>query len=73
MQELRPGVTVHGLRATFRTWCAESAGVRQDIAEATLGHAIADRVVASYQRGDLLALRAELMTRWAAYLTGAGG
>jgi integrase len=73
MQELRPGTTVHGLRATFRTWCAESAGVRQDIAEAALGHAIADQVVASYQRGDLLALRAELMTRWAEYLTTGAG
>jgi integrase len=73
MHELRPDAVVHGLRACFRTWCAESAGVRQDIAEAALGHAIADQVVASYQRGDLLTLRAELMARWAVFLTGAEG
>jgi integrase len=72
MHELRPDAVIHGLRACFRTWCAEHANVRQDIAEAALGHVIANQVVASYQRGDLLTLRAELMTRWADYLTGNG-
>jgi integrase len=74
LQGLRPGTTLHGLRSTFRCWAAEQAGVRQDIAEAALGHAIADQTVAAYQRNDLFTLRRELMTRWADYLTtGAGG
>jgi integrase len=73
LQTLRPGFSLHGLRSTFRTWAAEAAVVRQDIAEAALGHAIADQVVASYQRDDLLALRADLMTRWADYLTTGAG
>jgi integrase len=68
MQDLRPGMTLHGLRACFRTWSAESANVRQDIAEAALAHVIEDKTAAAYQRGDLLALRVELMRAWASYL-----
>jgi integrase len=68
MQDLRPGITVHGLRSTFRTWAAEATTTRQDIAEAALAHVIEDKVVASYQRGDLLSLRADLMAQWAQFL-----
>jgi integrase len=72
MQAVRPDVTLHGLRSTFRSWCAEQADVRQDLAEAALGHAISNQVVAAYQRNDLFNLRTDLMARWAGYLTGAG-
>jgi integrase len=70
MRDLRPGMTLHGLRACFRTWSAESTNVRQDIAEAALAHVIEDKTAAAYQRGDLLTLRAGLMAEWAVYLTG---
>jgi integrase len=40
MRDLRPGLTLHGLRATFRTWAGEATNVRQDVAEAVLGHAV---------------------------------
>ena len=72
MRDLRPGTTLHGLRACFRTWSAESTNVRQDIAEASLAHQIEDKTAAAYQRGDLLALRAGLMADWARYLTTRG-
>lgn len=69
-QDLRPGMTLHGLRSTFRTWAAEaSRNTRQDIAEAALAHMIEDKTAAAYQRGDLLSLRARLMAEWAQYLT----
>jgi integrase len=70
LQSLQPGTTLHGLRSTFRTWAAEATTTRQDIAEAALAHQIEDKTAAAYQRGDLLALRAELMARWAVYLMG---
>jgi integrase len=72
MRNLRPGTTLHGLRSTFRTWAAEASDgrQRQDVAEAALAHVIEDKTAAAYQRGDLLALRAGLMARWAQYLTG---
>jgi integrase len=63
------GGTLHGFRACFRTWAAEAVNARQDVAEAALGHMIKDAVVAAYQRGDLFALRTELMAQWARHLT----
>lgn len=68
-QTLQPGTNLHGLRATFRTWAAEAISIRQDIAEAALAHITGSATEAAYQRGDLLALRAELMDQWARYLT----
>jgi hypothetical protein len=41
---------------------------RQDIAEVALAHTIEDKTAAAYQRGDLLALRVDLMRTWASYL-----
>jgi integrase len=69
MCELQPGTTLHGIRSTFRTWAAEAASCRQDVAEAALGHAVENKVTAAYQRGDLLALRAGLMQQWALFVT----
>ena len=65
------GFTPHGLRATFRTWCAET-GVRREVAEAALAHS-AGAVERAYQRSDLLAARREVMEAWGELLTGAPG
>jgi integrase len=73
MRTLRPGSTVHGWRATFRTWCSETNAARPDIAEAALAHAQRDQVVAAYQRGDLFDLRAGLMAQWAQFLANGAG
>ncbi|WP_287787804.1 site-specific integrase [Acidiphilium sp.] len=55
--------TVHGLRSTFRDWCAES-GKPREIAEAALAHANRDRVEAAYARSDLIDRRRVLMEQW---------
>ena len=60
------GFTPHGLRASFRTWCAET-GVRREVAEAALAHT-AGAVERAYQRSDLLAARREVMDDWAIVL-----
>ncbi len=60
------GFTPHGLRASFRTWCAETA-VRREVAEAALAHS-AGIVERAYQRSDLLAARREVMDAWAIVL-----
>ena len=62
------GFTPHGLRASFRTWCAET-GVAREVAEAALAHS-AGAVERAYQRSDLLAARRELMDAWAKVLVG---
>ena len=61
-RELGLGGSIHGLRASLRTWCAER-GVDHATAEALLGH-IQPGVVAAYQRGDLLAARRGVLERW---------
>jgi integrase len=59
--------TVHGMRSTFRDWCAEATNYPRELAEAALAHALRDKVEAAYQRGDLLEKRRRLMVDWAAF------
>jgi integrase len=59
----------HGLRSTFRDWCAEN-GQDDDAAEAALSHAIGGKVKRAYRRTDLFTARGPLMQRWADYVTG---
>ena len=61
------GVTVHGLRSTFRDWCGDVADVPREIAEAALAHAVGDKTEAVYRRGNALAKRAALMAEWSAF------
>jgi len=62
----REDITAHGFRSTFRDWAAET-GQPADIAEAALAHAVGDKTVAAYQRGDLLDRRRRLMEQWAGW------
>jgi integrase len=61
-------VTVHGMRSTFRNWCADT-GKQGDLAEAALAHVVGNAVVRAYQRSDLMERRRVLMEQWAAFLT----
>jgi len=65
----RPGITIHGFRATFRTWCAEKTNVPRQVAEAALAHVIENKVEAAYQRSDLFERRRRLMNSWAQFCT----
>ena len=62
-----PGVP-HGLRSSFRDWCAETGGDR-DAAEACLAHSLGP-VESAYARSDLFERRRMLMEQWAQYLAG---
>ena len=62
--------TVHGLRSSFRDWCAESGKDRQ-LAEMAPAHTVPG-VKGSYFRSDLFVRRERLMQQWADYITGAG-
>jgi integrase len=44
-------ITLHGLRATFRTW-GEDAGCPRDLLEESLGHQIGTAVERAYRRTD---------------------
>ena len=62
--------TVHGLRSTFRDWCAET-GKPREIAEAALAHVVPG-VEGAYFRSDLFERRRLLMAQWAAFATRLG-
>lgn len=68
--DLHDVATPHGFRSTFRTWVAEKTDFPDGVAEAALAHTQGDKVVASYQRGDLLEKRRALMQAWARYCVG---
>jgi integrase len=61
--------TVHGFRASFRTWAQEQTNVTGEVAEAALAHVNVNKVEAAYARSDLFEIRRSLMEAWAAYLT----
>jgi integrase len=60
-------LTVHGFRATFKTWASECTSFQNEIAEAALAHIIGDKVEQAYRRGDLFEKRRRLMQQWATY------
>ena len=66
-RELQLGMTPHGARASFRSWCADSS-VPREVAEACLAHVVKG-VEGAYLRSDLLNARAHTMQQWAQYLT----
>ena len=68
LRGMRPGLTVHGFRSTFRDWAAEATDYPAEVVEMALAHSIQNEVEAAYRRGDLLEKRRDLMREWAAHL-----
>ncbi len=58
----RPAVP-HGLRSTFRDWCAEQ-GFDRDMAEMALAHTVGSEVERAYRRTDMIERRRALMASW---------
>jgi integrase len=68
----RDDISVHGMRACFRTWVGEETSFPTDVAEAALGHARGTKVEQAYNRGTMFDKRRKLMEAWAAYCSNAG-
>ncbi|RTL61645.1 MAG: integrase, partial [Hyphomicrobiales bacterium] len=68
LKHLRPGITVHGFRSSFRDWVHEQTAHPREVAEAALGHVVGDKVEAAYRRGDALEKRRLLMQDWQTYI-----
>ena len=64
---MRPGLTVHGFRSTFRDWAGDRTNYPRDIIEAALAHAIEDETEAAYRRSTAVDKRRRLMADWARY------
>lgn len=59
--------TVHGLRSSFRDWCAEATNHPREIVEQCLAHATGSAVELAYLRSDHLAKRKIVMAEWATF------
>jgi integrase len=67
LSAVRPGLTVHGFRSTFRDWAGDRTAYPRDVVEAALAHALKDKTEAAYRRGSALEKRRRLMEEWARY------
>lgn len=65
------GVWMHGMRSSFRDWCAET-GQRREDAEAALAHVVGG-VEGSYYRSDLFDGRRKPKDTWSGCLAGRAG
>ena len=62
-------ITVHGFRASFRTWTLEQTDTPWAVAEAALSHNLGGSEVMAYTRSDLFERRRTLMADWGEYVT----
>lgn len=67
LKGMRPGLTTHGFRSTFKDWATEATNHPNIVSEAALAHTVSDKVEAAYRRGELVEKRRILMRDWAAY------
>lgn len=56
--------TVHGFRSAFKDWSAEN-GYPNEVSEAALAHAVANKVEAAYRRTTFFEQRITMMNDWA--------
>jgi integrase len=67
VRRLKPKITVHGFRSTFRDWVSEETQHSPEVAEMALAHTIINKVEAAYRRGKLLDKRRALLEDWENY------
>lgn len=63
--------SVHGFRASFKSWAADATSFPNELSEAALAHVVGDRVERAYRRTDALERRREMMQGWSKFLSGA--
>ena len=65
---LKTKITVHGFRATFRTWAEETGKYQHHAIEFCLAHQLPTKVEKSYLRTNLFVMRKAIMEDWQNYL-----
>ena len=66
MRKLEVPFTVHGFRASLRTWASDNTDDFY-VAELCLAHAVGNAAARAYLRGDALEKRRKIMAEWAEY------
>jgi integrase len=64
-------VTMHGFRSTFKTWAEDTGKYKNSVSESQLDHAVGNKVQRAYDKSKRTALRHEMITDWADFVTGA--
>jgi integrase len=59
--------TIHGFRASFKTWAEERTNFPGIIVELSLAHRVGNAVENAYRRSDLATKRRKLMEAWGKY------
>lgn len=67
LRGMRPGLTVHGFRSSFRDWAGDNSAYPREVIEAALAHTIRDATEKAYRRGSALDKRRRLMADWAKF------
>jgi integrase len=67
LRTMGASITVHGFRSSFRSWCESCTEYQDAVCEMALAHAIKG-IKRPYQRDDLYAKRARLMSDWATFI-----
>jgi integrase len=67
LRGMRPGLTVHGFRSSFRDWCGDRTNFARDVIEAALAHVVVDETEAAYRRSTAVEKRRRLMGDWAKF------
>ncbi|MDB5875017.1 MAG: integrase [Ramlibacter sp.] len=60
--------TMHGFRASFRTWGSEQTKYEHEMLEFALAHTVGNQTVRAYMRTDMLEKRRHLMEDWHRYM-----
>lgn len=60
--------TLHGFRATFKSWATDKTLTQREVIEMALAHKVGNEVEASYLRTSAIEKRRDLMERWSQYL-----
>jgi integrase len=64
LHEMGATETIHGFRASFKTWATEQTQHPREIIEMCLAHQVGNQVEQAYLRGDALDKRRALMNDW---------
>jgi integrase len=61
--------TVHGFRASFKSWASEQTAYPSEIIEFSLAHVVGSASEQAYMRSDVLEKRRLLMEAWSTFVT----
>lgn len=68
LRRMRLEYTMHGFRASFRTWGSEQTRYEHEMLEFALAHTVGDQTVRAYMRTDMFEKRRQLMEDWSAFV-----